>query len=259
MRKRAVGVVGASGRSGRFVLEALKDNPEMALGAALVSNTSKMLEQDTGVDGVRYSSDLSTIARCDGVIDFSSAEAGEAVAGVCCAHRIPLLVAATGHSQSQRAAIEGVGGVAPLCIASNTSVGAAVLALTAEYAKGLLGESFDIEVMEIHHKMKRDAPSGTAKSVVERLVGGQGEIVYGRPGLRGAGEVGVVSLRGGDIPGDHTVYFLGHGERLEITHSVNDRRVFGQGAVTLLGKLMGRKPGVYTARDLLLGIKRDNH
>jgi 4-hydroxy-tetrahydrodipicolinate reductase len=253
MTKRIIGVVGASGRSGRFVLETLRANPEFSLGAALVSTGSRMLGADTGVDGVCFSTDFSLLARCHGVIDFSTAEVGRSVAALCVENRTPLLVAATGHSPEQRAAIEGVGIVAPVCIASNTSVGAAVLSLTAEYAKGLLGESFDIEVMEIHHRMKRDAPSGTAKSVVEYLVGEDDEVVYGRPGLRAAGEVGVVSLRGGDVPGDHTVYFLGHGERLELKHSVNDRRVFGQGAVTLLGKLIGRTPGVYTVRELLLG------
>jgi len=253
MTQRAVGVVGASGRSGRFVLEAIRDNSELTLGAAIVSASSKVLGQDTGIDAVRYESDLFALNRCSGVVDFSTAEVGESVAKFCKENRIPLLVAATGHSPAQRASIEEVAHVAPLCIASNTSVGAAALSLCAEYAKRLLGESFDIEVMEIHHRMKRDAPSGTAKSVVEHLVADGGEVVYGRPGLRLSGEVGVVSLRGGDVPGDHTVYFLGHGERIELKHSVNDRRVFGQGAVTLLGKLMGRAPGVYSVRELLLG------
>lgn len=252
MTKRLVGVVGASGRSGRFVVEALQGHRELLLGAALVSSSSRVLGEVAGGD-VRYSSDLQGLASCDGVIDFSTADAGGAVAEICRANRIPLLVAATGHSPEQRALIEAVAPEAPLCIASNTSVGAAVLSLTAEYAKRLLGDSFDIEVMEIHHRMKRDAPSGTAKSVVQHLVGDEGQVVYGRPGLRAAGEVGVVSLRGGDVPGDHTVYFLGHGERIELKHSVNDRSVFGQGAVTLLGKLIGRDPGVYSVRELLLG------
>jgi 4-hydroxy-tetrahydrodipicolinate reductase len=258
VRRLKIGVVGASGRSGRFVLEALRDHARLEVGAAIVSPQSKVLGQEVGFQGVCYSHNTSELAACDGVIDFSSAESSVAVAAVCHSHRLPLLVAATGHSPSQYEAIRRVGSVAALCIASNTSVGAAVLSLVAEYAQELLGEGFDVELLEIHHKMKRDAPSGTAKSIVHGLLehckGGMS--IYGRPGLRAEGEVGVASLRGGDVPGDHTVFFFGNSERLELRHSVSDRRVFGHGAVVLIERLLGGcGAGIYSVRELLLASK----
>jgi 4-hydroxy-tetrahydrodipicolinate reductase len=136
-------------------------------------------------------------------------------------------------------------------IASNTSIGAAVLGLVAEYAKSLLGDSFDVEMMEIHHKKKRDAPSGTALTVLSGLAQSGEAIVFGRPGLRKPEEIGVVSLRGGDVVGEHTVYFLGDAERIEITHRATDRRVFAAGAVRLMERLLTRPPGLCVVRDLL--------
>ena len=117
----------------------------------------------------------------------------------------------------------------------------------------LSGAAFDVEVMEIHHRMKRDAPSGTARALVSAVMSEGQRAVFGREGLRQPDEVGVVSLRGGDVPGDHTVYFLGDGERLELSHKVSDRRVFGAGAVTLAERLIGKKAGLYSVRTLLLG------
>jgi 4-hydroxy-tetrahydrodipicolinate reductase len=190
------------------------------------------------------------LARCDVAIDFSTPDVSVGVADTCAKIGIPLLVATTGHSSAQIESIRSHGERVPVGIASNTSVGAVVLSKVASQAKRMLGADFDLEVMEIHHRMKKDAPSGTARSVLDELRGNE-TIVFGREGQRQSEEIGVVSLRGGDVVGDHTVYFLGHGERIEITHRVATREVFGQGAVRFALKLIGLKPGVYGAKDLV--------
>jgi 4-hydroxy-tetrahydrodipicolinate reductase len=147
-------------------------------------------------------------------------------------------------------AIQSLAANIPIVIAPNTSLGAAAISVLSEVAKQMLGDSFDIEVLEIHHRAKKDAPSGTAKAIVEPL-SGDAEVVFGRGGLRKPGEIGVVSLRGGDVAGEHTVYFLGQGERIELSHRVTSREVFGRGAVYLANKARSLQPGVYSARDLL--------
>jgi 4-hydroxy-tetrahydrodipicolinate reductase len=123
--------------------------------------------------------------------------------------------------------------------------------MASTYLRSVLGPSFDVEVMEIHHRMKRDAPSGTALKVVEDLLTPGSTIVTAREGLRRSGEVGVVSLRGGDVAGEHTVFFLGDGERIEVTQRVQSRSVFGAGAVVLVDRLATRSPGLYDVRHLL--------
>jgi 4-hydroxy-tetrahydrodipicolinate reductase len=193
---------------------------------------------------------MESLAGCDVAIDFSTPAVSVQVAETCAKLGIPLLVATTGHSTSQIEAIRSRGERIPVGVASNTSVGAVVLSKVASEAKRMLGPDFDLEVMEIHHRMKKDAPSGTARTILEELRGDEA-IVFGREGQRQSEEIGVVSLRGGDVVGDHTVYFLGHGERIEITHRVATRDVFGVGAVRFALKLMTLKPGVYGAKDLV--------
>jgi 4-hydroxy-tetrahydrodipicolinate reductase len=125
--------------------------------------------------------------------------------------------------------------------------------MAARYLKDILGPSFDIEVMEVHHRMKKDAPSGTALNVISGLATSQESVVFGRDGVRHPGEVGVVSLRGGDVPGDHTVYFLGDGERIELTQRAQNRGIFGTGAVVLMERLLRKTAGLYLVEDLLQG------
>lgn len=245
-----VAVVGASGRSGMFVLEALRDVSDMALHAAVVSANSAVLGAAVPRTAVQYVSDLEVLRGADVAIEFTKPDVSVSVAKFCAAHRIPLLVATTGHSAQQAQLLKECGSVSPLCIAPNTSIGAAVLGVLIEKAKGLLGDGYDVEVLDIHHRMKKDAPSGTASSLVASL-SGEKEVVFGRPGQRKPGEVGIVSLRGGDVAGEHTVYFLGDGERVEVSHRVSSRAVFGRGAVVLARKLYQLPVGVYSARDLI--------
>jgi 4-hydroxy-tetrahydrodipicolinate reductase len=245
-----VGVVGASGRTGSQVIHALLTHAAAELHAAIVSPGSSRLGNVVGESRVAYRAELSALEGSDVVIDFSTPETSLAAAAWCALHGVPIVVATTGHTVQQIQEIESLSRTIPVALAPNTSIGAAAVTALSELAKQLLGESFDIEVMEIHHRGKKDAPSGTAKSIVQPLAT-DSESIFGRAGLRKPGEVGIVSLRGGDVVGDHTVYFLGHGERIEISHRVTSREVFGKGAVYLAEKLRGRAAGLYSARDLL--------
>ena len=246
-----IGVVGASGRTGQHVVEALLSSSSSALRAALVSSGSTRLGEIIGSTGIEYSSDLAVLGECDGVIDFSTPTTSVAVARVCAEYRKPLLVATTGLSADDKRVIDECARVAPVCIAPNTSLAATALKMAASYLQGILGSSFDIEVMEIHHRMKKDAPSGTALNVISGLTSSHESVVFGREGLRKDGEIGVVSLRGGDVPGDHTVYFLGNGERIELTQRSQNRAIFGAGAVVLMERLIGKSAGLYLVEDLL--------
>lgn len=246
-----IGVVGASGRTGRFVVNALGQSATSVLHAAVVSAESARLGVEVDGTGVRYTSDLSALLECDGVIDFSVPASSVRVAHLCAEHSKPLLVATTGHSIGEVKAIEEAARRAPVCVAPNTSLAATALKMAARYLQGILGSAFDVEVMEIHHRMKRDAPSGTALNVISALTSSKDAVVFGREGLRQPGEIGVVSLRGGDVPGDHTVYFLGEGERIELTQRAQNRSIFGVGAVVLVERLLSKPSGLYRAEDLL--------
>ena len=244
-------VVGASGRTGRHVVEALEKSATSALHSAIVSPESSWLGQKVGGTALTYSCDLSVLKECDGVIDFSVPASSVRVAEMCALYEKPLLVATTGHSAAEMQIVESAAERVPVCIAPNTSLAATALKMAARYLQGVLGPAFDIEVMEIHHRMKRDAPSGTALNVISVLTDSKESVVFGREGLRHPGEIGVVSLRGGDVPGDHTVYFLGGGERIELTQRAQNRGIFGGGAVVLLERLLSKPSGLYQAEDLL--------
>jgi 4-hydroxy-tetrahydrodipicolinate reductase len=245
-----VGVVGASGRTGQYVVQALRRRSDAVLHAALVSPSSRMLGDMVAGTELRYSAELETLEGTDVVIEFTTPETSVRVAEWCATQGAPVLIATTGHSEEQRRSLEECGAATAVGITPNTSVGAAALTALAVQAKQLLGDAFDIEVLDIHHRMKKDAPSGTACAIVGPLVSEQ-QVIFGREGQRRAGEVGVAALRGGDVVGDHTVYFLGDGERLEITHRVSTRAVFGDGAVSLALKLMRFPKGVYSVQELI--------
>lgn len=248
---RQIGVVGASGRTGHHVVEALERSGTSALRAAIVSAGSSRLGKKAGSTDVLYSSDLGLLSECDGVIDFSTPASTVQVARVCAELRKPLLVATTGLSDDEMKVVGETAKRAAVCVAPNTSLAATALKMAASYLQRILGPSFDIEVMEIHHRMKRDAPSGTAKNVISALTANPERVVFGREGLRGSDEIGVVSLRGGDVPGDHTVFFLGEGERIELTQRAQNRAIFGSGAVVLIERLIGHDAGLYRVEDLL--------
>ncbi len=250
--KTRVAVIGASGRTGRHVVSAVGARDDVVLHAAVVSSGSTKVGVVVEGTSIAYSGSLDAISGADLVIDFTTPEVSMQVVRRCVEMRVPVLVGTTGHSQEQLREFEDLGKAIPLARVSNTSLGATVLSSLAREAKRLLGPSFDIEIVEIHHNQKKDAPSGTALMIAEGLIDDE-RIVANRSSKREPGEVGVGSLRGGSVAGDHTVYFLGEGERIELVHRVSSRATFGIGAVSMGLKLCQKlEVGIYQARDLIV-------
>lgn len=248
---KRIAVVGATGRTGRHVLQAVLDREDVVLHAAIVSQGSTKIGERVATTEVRYGASLADIEGADVVIDFTTPEVSIEVARLSQSARLPLLVGTTGHSSDQRVELESIGKRIPLACVSNTSLGATTVSLLAREAQRLLGPDFDIELVEMHHNRKKDAPSGTALMITEQLDMERPPVVN-RTAERRKGEVGIVSVRGGDVVGDHTVYFLGAGERVEIVHRVSSRATFGVGAVSMSLKLSELPIGMYGARDLLV-------
>jgi 4-hydroxy-tetrahydrodipicolinate reductase len=203
--------------------------------------------------------DLSgAIGAVDVIVDFSTSKATRALLEAATSAGKPLVIGTTGHSPEEKAALLKIAGRVPCVWAGNFSVGVNLLFALTRKAARVLGEDFDAEVLEMHHRMKIDAPSGTAARLTEIILEerklDQNALRHGREGITGErerAEVGVHSLRGGDVVGDHTVVFAGMGERIELTHRASDRAVFAQGALRAAQWVVARKPGVYDMQDVL--------
>ena len=199
------------------------------------------------------------IGDCEAVIDFSFHEVTPVIAALAVEHNLPLIIGTTGHTTEERSAILAtVDGKIPVVWAGNYSVGVNTLNYLTRKAATILGEKYEPEVMEMHHHHKKDAPSGTAERLIEILKDAYAlsdeNVIHGREGLIGARpekEIGVHAIRGGDIVGEHTVYFIGEGERVELTHKATDRKIFAQGAVRAAHWAVGKAPGVYNMEDVL--------
>jgi len=195
-------------------------------------------------------------------IDVSVPEASVQIASLCARYRKPLVIGTTGHSDAQQNDIDKAAASCPILVAPNFSVGVNLLFwLTRETAK-VLGEAFDAEVIEMHHKLKKDAPSGTAKRIAEVLADLRSTVYaeavrHGRQGMVGQRtpqEIGVHAVRGGSVVGEHTVVFAGEGERIELIHRATSRETFAHGALRAAQWLVGQAPGRYDMQDLL-GLK----
>lgn len=199
------------------------------------------------------------IGGCEAVIDFSFHEVTPGIAALAAEHELPLVIGTTGHTPEERGAILGaVENKIPVVWAGNYSVGVNTLNFLTRKAAGILGEKYEPELMEMHHHHKKDAPSGTAERLIEILKDAYAykdeNVTHGREGLTGARpekEIGVHAIRGGDIVGEHTVYFIGEGERIELTHKASDRKIFAQGAVRAAHWAVGKAPGIYNMEDVL--------
>lgn len=232
---------GAKGRMGRAVA-----------AAAAEAGLSLAAETDAGDDpGARMD-------RCDVVIDFSSPRATRALLEAAVARGKPVVLGTTGHEAAERAELRRLAARVPCVWAGNFSVGVNLLFALTRRAARVLGEDYDAEVVEMHHRFKQDAPSGTAARLLEIILEERKRdaraLKHGREGLVGArpkGEVGVHALRGGDVVGDHTVVFAGLGERLELVHKASDRAIFARGAVRAAQWVVGRPAGVYDMQDVL--------
>jgi 4-hydroxy-tetrahydrodipicolinate reductase len=256
-------IIGAAGRMGRALIRAAVEIPdELRVCGAVVSTTSKSLGQDAGelagigrLD-VRVTDDLAAaLARAEIVIDFSQPHATRSNLAVCRAARKPLLIGTTGFPAELTSLFDAAAAEIPLLVAPNTSIGVTVLLeLTRMAAKALPGD-FDIEIVEAHHRMKKDSPSGTALALGKAAVEGRGVQDAGastdRSGERRQGDIGYAVIRGGDIVGDHTVLFAGTGEQITLGHRATDRAIFARGAVRASLWLARQSPGRYNMRDFL--------
>jgi 4-hydroxy-tetrahydrodipicolinate reductase len=201
------------------------------------------------------------IAGCEMVIDFSFHTATLPLVELAARHGKPVVVGTTGHSAEERERIVAHAKGLPMVFASNYSVGVNLLFHLAGLSASILGPDYHPEVLELHHRHKKDAPSGTAESIAEEIRKARGlgreQTVYGRHGISGErpdDQVGVHAIRGGDIVGEHTVFFCGQGERIELTHRATDRRILAQGALRAAKWLQGKPAGLYDMRDVL-GLK----
>jgi 4-hydroxy-tetrahydrodipicolinate reductase len=196
---------------------------------------------------------------CDAVIDFTHPATLEAVLAGCLAHGKPLVIGTTGHSDAQVAAIRAAAARLPIVFAPNYSVGVNTLFWLTRRAAEILGPAFDLEVIEMHHRLKKDAPSGTAKRLAEilaevRALSYHHDVRHGRHGLVGERtptEIGLHALRGGDVVGDHTVVFANTGERVELTHKASSRDTFARGALRAAQWAATQKPGLYDMQAVL--------
>lgn len=259
-------VVGAAGRMGRMLVQAIAATDGCRLAGAIERPDSVALGQDagllagTGKSGVMITDDpLPVFAQADGVLDFSTPEASVANAELAAQARIVHVIGTTGLSEADFKKLEAAARHARIVQSGNMSLGVNLLASLVRKAAATLGEDFDIEVLEMHHRMKVDAPSGTALLLGEAAAEGRGiglkersvRVRDGHTGARGSGDIGFASLRGGTVVGDHSVIFAGPGERVELVHKAEDRGLFARGAVRAALWAMDKKPGYYTVADVL--------
>jgi 4-hydroxy-tetrahydrodipicolinate reductase len=232
------------------------------MGQALISCAAKFPDLQI-VGQVDKDDDLgNVIDKCDVVIDFSFHNATLEVAEVCAAHKKALVIGTTGHSDADAAKIREFKSKIPIVWASNYSTGVNTLFWLTRKATEILGPAFDLEVVEMHHRLKKDAPSGTAKSLAEILADVRKQQLddvarHGRVGIVGertSSEIGIHSIRGGDVVGDHTVIYANTGERLELTHKASSRDTFANGALRAALWVVKQKPGLYDMQDVL-GLK----
>ena len=235
---------GAKGRMGHALTEAAREM-KLPVAAAI----------DAG-------DDLKTaLSTCDVAVDFSSHQATRRFLELAVAGKVPVVIGTTGHSATEKAELLALAAQVPCVWAGNFSVGVNLLFALTRRASAVLGSDYDVEVVEMHHRFKKDSPSGTAERLLEiireeRKLGAEA-LRHGRKGITGertASEIGIHSLRGGDVVGDHTVMFAALGERIELTHKASDRAIFARGALRAAQWVVSQKPGVYDMQDVL-GLK----
>lgn len=254
-------VVGASGRMGRAVVRLAPLSGFVVTRAVASAGVGRDAGELAGCEriGVPVERDVSSLTAggFDVVIDFSAPEATFALAEMSTTTRAAIVSGTTGLGARENGALERASAHVAVFWEPNMSFGVHVFADLVRRTAAQLGEAFDIEVTETHHRRKVDAPSGTAIRLVEAACEGKGgspEVVYGRhgrPGPRPPREVAVHAIRGGDVIGDHSVHFLGDGERIEITHRATDRELFARGALRAAAFVVGKPAGRYGMRDLV--------
>lgn len=260
-----VAIAGSSGRMGRTLIETVLHAPDARLAAALEQPGNAHLGQDAGElvgepCGVRIADSIEqALAGCDVLIDFTRPAGTLVHLAACRELRVKLVIGTTGFDEAQKQTIAEAARDIPIAMAPNFSVGVNVTFKLLDVAARALGDGFDIEIVEAHHRHKVDAPSGTALRMGEIVARARGRdltsaAVYGREGVTGERKsetIGFATVRGGDLVGDHTVMFLGTGERIEITHRSSSRATYAQGALRSARFLIDKSSGFYDMQDVL--------
>ena len=263
--QRRVAVAGASGRMGRMLIEAIQASDGCVLAGALDQPGNPAVGTDAAAflgraSGVVITADLREgLKDADVLIDFTRPEGTLAHLEVCRALGVQMVIGTTGFSDAQKATIAAAARDIAIMMAPNMSVGVNVVMKLLETAAKALSQGYDIEIVEAHHRHKVDAPSGTALKMGEVVATAIGRdlkecAVYGREGVTGERDpstIGFATVRGGDVVGDHTVMFLGSGERIEITHKSSSRATYAQGSLRAVRFLAGHKTGMFDMFDVL--------
>jgi len=262
-------VAGAGGRMGRTLVKAISETGGVTLAGALESQGSPLLGQDSGVlaglppNRVLVTSEVRPLAAAaDAILDFTVPAATVRLAPLAAETHLAHIIGTTGMSAADDAIVAEAAKKTVIVKSGNMSLGVNLLAVLVKQVAQALDEEFDIEIVELHHNKKIDAPSGTALLFGEAAAAGRGielktHSERGRDGHTGArkrGNIGFASLRGGNVAGDHTVIFAGHDERVELSHKATDRMIFARGALKAAKWTQGRPPGLYSMLDVL-GLK----
>lgn len=261
-----IGVIGAGGRMGRMLIEAVKDNPQTTLSAAIERQGSSLVGADAGEVAaighlkVQIVDDLAAVINdIDVLIDFSLPDATEQNMQVCAEHKVAMVIGTTGFNEQQEQVLVEASKQIAIVYAGNYSTGVNLSLKLLEIAAKAFGTDADVEIIEAHHKHKIDAPSGTAYMMAEAVAQARGQnlkevVNYGREGQTGereAGSIGIHAIRGGEIVGDHTVMFIADGEVVEITHRARERMTFAAGAVRATTWIVQQSAGQYSMQDVL--------
>lgn len=252
-----LGIAGAAGRMGKAMISELQagNYPNLKLVGAFVSGMDPLRGKHLN-ESVRYETvSESSLKNIDVFIDFTEPNATLQFLPLLREFRCPAVIGTTGHSKEQKEEIKKLSESQAVLLAPNTSIGVNVLISLLENAVSLLPKTFTPHIVEIHHRDKKDAPSGTAKQLSETIREARKEILRAFSPQNDPHDVTVESIRGGDVMGEHTILFLGEGERLELTHRAASRTIFARGALEAAQWIITQKPGLYSMKDFLKELK----
>ena len=252
-------IAGATGRTGRCVVDLASRDDRFEVVTALTKTGCPTSGTTLHLGGRQLVVTETLETECDALVDFTVAEGTMAWLEVCRKRGIPLVIGATGHNAQQTERIQSAARAIPILKAANFSVGIQTIVDVVGDLAQKLGESYDVEVVEAHHRHKVDAPSGTALVLADEIAAAMGRsrddsVIFGRSGQVGerpGGQIGVHAVRMGEIVGSHEVYFSGPGETVTIRHTAHSRETFAAGALRAAAWIVGRPPGFYTLRDVL--------
>jgi 4-hydroxy-tetrahydrodipicolinate reductase len=265
------GIVGFGGRMGSLIARLILESPDLALSGALEDKAHSTIGKDVGdvlgrpKIGAFVTSDIeAAFTACDVIIDFTFPEVTLLTSEYASRSGKPMVIGTTGFSAEQKGRTASFASKIPLVMSPNMSIGVNVLFKIVGLAASLLDEGYDAEIVESHHRLKKDAPSGTALALAQVIAKARGVELdrcaryerHGSIGQRPTGEIGIQTVRAGDIVGEHVVMFAGGSERIEITHRAHSRENFARGALAAARWVMGKQPGLYSMMDVL-GISNE--